>query len=347
MKLKFPSAQTVLLIITAITVLLTWVIPAGKYQTLAYSADDSTFTINGENGVTTTLPASQKVLDSLAIKTPLEKFTNGGINKPIGIPNTFYYVESEPQGIVSFIKAPIKGIISAADIIFFVLILGGAIGIMNFSGSFDAGIGSLAEILKGKEYLLIIIITTLIAVGGTTFGLAEETIAFYPILIPVFLRARYDAMVALASVYIGSSIGTMISTVNPFSVIIASNVAGINWTTGLVGRLIFLSISLLVCIWYIHRYGKKVQNDPSKSLLYAQKEEIEKHYFANTSESSTLTSPQKTALTVFALCFVVMIYGVSQLEWWFEEMTAVFLVGAVLIGIILKIKEKTFVSEFL
>lgn len=346
MKLKFPSAQTVLLIITALTVVLTWIIPAGKYQTLAYSADSDKFTITGKDAELS-LPATQKVLDSLAIKIPLEKFTKKEIKKPINIPNTFYYVESEPQGIVSFIKAPIKGIIQAADIIFFVLILGGAIGIMNFSGSFDAGIANLAQLLKGREYLLIIIITTLIAAGGTTFGLAEETIAFYPILIPVFLKARYDAMVPLASVYIGSSIGTMISTVNPFSVIIASNVAGITWTTGLWGRFIFLIMGLIVCISYIHRYGKKVQKDPSKSLLFAQKEEIEKHYFANKTISSTLTIPQKIALVVFLLCFVVMIYGVSQLEWWFEEMTAVFLVGAVIIGIILRINEKTFVSEFL
>ncbi|MEZ4854527.1 YfcC family protein [Flavobacterium sp.] len=346
MKLKFPTAQTILLLITALTVLLTWLIPSGKYETLAYNSETKTFDLKGKDK-SISLQSSQKTLDSLAIKIPLEKFTSGEIWKPINIPNTFYYVKNTPQGIVAFIKAPIKGIIQAADIIFFVLILGGAIGIMNYSGAFDAGITSLAQLLKGKEYLLIIIITTLIAIGGTTFGLAEETIAFYPILIPVFLKARYDAMVALASVYVGSSIGTMISTVNPFSVIIASNVAGINWTTGLTSRLIFLIICTTICIVYIMWYGKRVQKNPEKSLLFAQKEEIEQHYFANKTENSFLTLPQKIALIVFALCFVVMIYGVSQLEWWFEEMTAVFFVGAIAIGIILKINEKSFVSEFI
>lgn len=346
MKLKFPSAQTVLLLITALTVLLTWFIPSGKYETLAYVKDSNSFEIKGKEK-TISLSAKQEVLDSLAIKIPLGKFTSEEIWKPINIPNTFYYVENKPQGIISFIKAPIKGIIQAADIIFFVLILGGAIGIMNYSGAFDAGITSLAQLLKGREYWLIIIITTLIAIGGTTFGLAEETIAFYPILIPVFIRARYDAMVALASVYIGSSIGTMISTVNPFSVIIASDVAGINWTTGFWARLAFLCIATLACIIYIIRYGKKVQNNPSKSIIFNQKEEIEQHFFGNKKESTTLTSTQKTALFVFSMCFAIMIYGVSQLEWWFEEMTAVFLVGGILIGFILKIKERTFVSEFI
>lgn len=346
MKIKFPTAQTILLIITAITVLLTWIIPSGKYETLAYTSDSNQFILKGKE-TSINLKATQHTLDSLAIKIPLEKFTKGEIWKPINIPNTFYYLESEPQGIVSFLKAPVKGIIQAADIIFFVLVLGGAIGIMNFSGAFDAGISSLAKMLKGKEFLLIIIITILIALGGTTFGLAEETIAFYPILIPVFLRARYDAMVALASVYIGSSIGTMISTVNPFSTIIASNVAGINWTTGLTARIIFLIIGTLVCIAYIIWYGKKVQQNPSKSIIYTQKEAIEKHYFANKTISETLNLPQRFALIIFLLCFVVMIYGVSQLEWWFEEMTAVFLTGAIIIGLLLRIKEQQFVTEFI
>lgn len=345
-KINFPTAQTILLLITAITVILTWLIPSGKYETLSYNKEQNNFSLITK-AQTSTLEASQLVLDSLNIKIPLEKFTKGDIWKPINVPNTFHYIDNEPQGITAFLKAPIKGIIQAADIIFFVLVLGGMIGIMNFSGTFDAGVTSLAQLLIGKEYLLIIIITLLIALGGTTFGLAEETIAFYPILIPVFLRARYDAMVALASVYLGSSIGTMISTVNPFSTIIASNVAGINWTTGLTFRIIALFIGTLVCILYILWYGKKVQKDPSKSILFEQKEEIEQLYFSKRTATTTLSNAQKIALFLFLMCFIIMIYGVSQLEWWFEEMTAVFLAGSVLIGLILKIKEKQFVSEFI
>src|SRR5690606_10592138 len=149
--------------------------------------------------------------------------------------------------------------------IFLVLFIGGLIGLMNLTGAFDAGISWLAIALKGKEYILIIVVTVLIAIGGTTFGLAEETIAFYPILIPVFLAAKYDAMVALASIYIGSCIGTMISTVNPFATIIASDAAGINWTTGMNGRVVMLLVGTLICVLYIMRYAKRVKNDPSKS----------------------------------------------------------------------------------
>lgn len=345
--IKFPTPHTILLIIAGLVAILTWIIPAGKYDTLKYNKESNSF-IKTHLTETETFPATQETLESLNIKIPLDKFTKeGGITKPISIPNTYNRLESKPQGFVEFIKSPIQGITQSADIILFVLILGGMIGIMNFSGAFDAGITKLAEILKGKEYVLIIVVTVLIAIGGTTFGLAEETIAFYPILIPVFLAAGYDAIVALACVYIGSSIGTMCSTVNPFSVIIASDAAGINWTTGFSGRLLMLLGGTSICLIYIMRYAKKVQQDASKSLIYEQKKMIEDLFGSSTSTTHILTNRLRIILLVFTLCFIVMIYGVSRLNWWFEEMTVVFLVGAILIGFLSKIKEEKFVTEFI
>ncbi|MBV1923064.1 MAG: YfcC family protein [Flavobacteriaceae bacterium] len=344
-KIKFPTAQTILLIIAAMVTLLTWFVPAGKYDTLSYNKTEKTFTAaSTENSKT--LPATQATLDDLGIKIPLEKFTNGDIWKPISIPETYKKLEAKPQGVTAFLKSPIKGIIEAADIIFLVLIIGGLIGIMNSTGAFDAGISWLANALKGREYLLIIFVTFLIAIGGTTFGLAEETIAFYPILIPIFLAAKYDAMVALASIYIGSSIGTMCATTNPFSTIIASDASGINWTTGIELRLVVLVLGTLICILYILRYAKRVKADPSKSIIFDQKEEIEQMFGSSTDSNSKLTGRLRLILFIFTACFIIMIYGVSMLEWWFLEMTTVFLVGAILIGFIAKIKEYTFVDTF-
>jgi len=344
-KIKFPTAQTILLIIAGLVALLTWFIPSGKFDSLAFNKAENTFT---RTSITKTenLPATQETLDALHIKIPIAKFTNGDIWKPISIPNTYQEVEAKPQGIVAFFQSPIKGIIEAADIIFLVLFIGGLIGIMNYTGAFDAGISWLAETLKGKEFILIILVTLLIAIGGTTFGLAEETIAFYPILIPIFLAAKYDAMVALASIYVGSSIGSMCSTTNPFSAIIASDAAGINWTTGLTGRFVMLILGTLICIIYILRYAQKVKNDPSKSVIFSQKEAIEKLFGNTTNATIKLSTRLRLILFVFAMCFVVMIYGVSQLEWWFLEMTVVFFIGSILIGILGRINEYTFVDVF-
>lgn len=344
-KLKFPTAQTILLIIAVMVAVLTWIVPAGKYDTIAYSKTENLFTRTSSNQ-TTTLPATQETLESLGIKIPIEKFTGGDIWKPINIPSTYKKLPAQPQGFVELVKAPVKGIVQAADIIFLVLIIGGLIGIMNITGAFDAGIGWFAKTLKGREYLLIIIVTFFIAVGGTTFGLAEETIAFYPILIPVFLAARYDAMVALASIYLGSSVGTMCSTTNPFSVIIASDAAGINWTTGIVGRIIVFALATTICIMYILRYAQRIKKDASKSIIFDQKEEIEKMFGHTQNAAVVLNTRLRMILLIFTMCFVVMIYGVASLGWWFEEMTAVFLVGAIAIGFIGRIKEYTFVETF-
>jgi len=344
-KIKFPTAQTILFIIAGFVTLLTWIVPAGKYDTILYQKSDNTFTQNSiDNSIT--LPATKATLDGLNIKIPLEKFTNGDIWKPINVPNTYKKLEAKPQGVLAFLKSPIKGIIEAADIIFLVLIIGGLIGIMNITGAFEAGISFFAGILKGREYLLIIIVVCLIALGGTTFGLAEETIAFYPILIPVFLAAKYDAIVALASIYIGSSIGSMCSTTNPFSTIIASDAAGINWTTGIEGRLIMLILGTLICIIYILIYAKRVQKDPSKSIIFDQKEAIEKLFGNKTESNLKLNAKLKLIIFIFSMCFIIMIYGVVKLDWWFLEMTTVFLTGAILIGFIGKIKEAVFVETF-
>ncbi len=345
-KLKFPTAQTILILIAIFVTILTWLVPAGKYDSLAYNATSNTFTKTSlEENIE--LPATGETLENLNIKIPIQKFTSGDIYKPIGIPDTYKELESRPQGLAALAKSPIKGIIAAADIIFLILIIGGLIGIINLTGAFDAGISWLAKTLKGREYILIVLVTTLIAAGGTTFGLAEETMAFYPILIPVFLAAKYDGMVGLACIFLGSGIGTMCSTTNPFSTIIASDAAGINWTTGLNNRIIMLIVCLTITIVYILRYAKRVKDDPSKSLIYDQKEALEKLFGIHDEDTKTeFTNRLRLIITVFSLCFIVMIIGVSFLDWWFVEMTSTFLVGAILIGIIGKIKESVFVEAF-
>lgn len=345
-KRKFPSAQTILIVIAAFVAVLTWIIPSGKYDNLTYNKPDNTFIINSK-GKTTVIPASKKSLDQLNIKIPLENFTNGAIYKPISIPNTYEKVAANPQGFFEFIQSPIKGIIEASDVIFLVLFIGGLIGIMNLTGAFDAGILWMSSALKGREYILIILTTTLVALGGTTFGFAEETLAFIPILIPVFIAAKYDAMVGAACIFLGSSVGSMCSTTNPFSTIIASDSAGINWTTGIYGRLIMFCICTTISVIYILRYAQRVKNDATKSIIFDQKEEMEK-LFGSVSEINIIKLNYKLRIIIFIFTasFIVMVIGVSLLDWWFTEMASVFLCGALLIGFVAKIKEYDFVSAF-
>ncbi len=344
-KFQFPTAHTVLLIIAGLVALMTWVVPAGQFDRLGYDKDKNEFTQTGE-GEDKTFPGTQETLNQLGVNIPLEKFTSGDIWKPVGIPGTYHELEPKPQGFAAFLHSPLKGIMGAIDVILFVLIIGGFIGVVHFTGAFDAGVAWLAVKLKGRETILIVLITCLIAVGGTTFGLAEETIAFYPILVPVFLAAGYDAMVALAAIYIGSSMGTMASTVNPFSAIIASDSAGINWTSGINGRFFMLVTGTMICLWYIIRYAEKVRKDPSKSIIFSQKEEIESLFLSNREKEVPFTNQIRIILFLFIASFAVMIFGVSRLDWWFLEMTTVFFVGSIIIGIVAWMGEKPFVQAF-
>jgi uncharacterized ion transporter superfamily protein YfcC len=141
----------------------------------------------------------------------------------------------------------------------------------------------------------------------------------------------------------------MSSTTNPFATIIASDAAGVNWTSGLYGRVTMLVISTGICIAWIMRYAKKVKLDPTKSIIYGTSEGKELHYpiVVNTDTTTKMDSKTRLLLVLFALTFVVMIFGVSYLGWWFLEMTVLFLVAAVIIGIIQGIGEKNFIKSFI
>ena len=320
--IKFPTPYSVLMIVIIASAILTYFLPSGKYDTLEYNDLHKEFIIKSNNKEER-LPATQK-------------FEEGKIKKPISIPNTYQQGGSKQQGISEVIFAPIKGIYEAIDIILFVLILGGFIGIFNSSGTLNEGVGYLAYRLKGREGILIIMVSVLIALGGTSFGLAEETFAFYPILIPVFLSAGY----------VSSAVGTMASTINPFAVIIASDSVGVDWTTGIESRLILLIISLTVSIIYIIRYAEKVRKNPKESFVYGT--EIPSSLSSKKlQEIQYLNWKSKCLLTVFGLSFVIMIIGVSQWGWWFQEMTALFFISSIFIAILQQTSEEKFIEHFI
>ncbi len=344
-KITFPSAYTILFIVLILAAALTYVVNAGSYAKLTYDLDTGSFTQTLPDGTKKTLEGTQETLDQLGVANNITKFKDGSINKPIAIPGTYEKVEPNPQGVVDVLLAPIKGVYDSIGIILFVLIIGGVIGIVNESGSINAGIAALSRVTKGHEYLLIVFVTFLIALGGTTFGLAEETIAFYPILMPVYLAAGYDAIVCIAAIYMGSAIGSMFSTTNPFSVVIGSNAAGINFTQGISYRVIGLILGFLITTWYIVRYATRIKKNPEKSLVYEMRGQINQHFSKR--EEAELTTRRVWILSIFAISFVVMIYGVSNLGWWFEEMTALFLVSGILIGVLSGIGEKAFVNTFI
>ncbi|MFT8866821.1 MAG: YfcC family protein, partial [Liquorilactobacillus nagelii] len=251
-KLKMPGAFTILFILTIIAVASTWVIPAGSYSKLSYSKTDSSLQVKTPQGKVTKVPSTQKELDKLGVKIKISEFKSGGITQAVSIPNTYQKLKQNPAGVGEITTSMVNGTIEAVDIMVFIFVLGGLIGVVKASGAFESGLMALTKKTKGHEFLLIFLVSILMILGGTLCGIEEEAVAFYPILVPIFIAMGYDSIVCVGAIFLASSIGTAFSTINPFSVVIASNAAGINFTEGLLWRIFGCIIAGIFVISYLY-----------------------------------------------------------------------------------------------
>lgn len=349
LKRKLPSPITILMIVIVAAALATWVIPAGEYNKLSYQ-EGSGFKLSTGKG-DTTLALTQQTVDSLHIKISLEKFKSGAIRKPVSVPGTYHSMKKNGQGFLEILQAPLKGIMETIDIILFILIIGGFMNIFHESGAMVKGLTSLSYAMKGKEAWLIIILTFLFSFAGASYGMAEEALVFYPVMVPLFLAAGYDLLVPVAVIFAGTQLGSLSSFTNPFATIIASNAAGVNWSDGLYGRMLMFVLSTALTIWYLVRYANKVKKDPTASIVYrVDGPAVRSPYddiVVDKNAVPELGTRNKLLLLLFLSTFLVMIAGVVLLDWWLMEMSSLFLGAAILLGIILRMKEKVFVTQFI
>ncbi|WP_335932576.1 YfcC family protein [Fusobacterium polymorphum] len=346
---EFPTAYTVLFLILILVTVLTHVIPAGKYNRLSYQESTNEFVVETYGNGNINLEATQKNLDKLEIKIDVNKFIDGTIKKPMAIPNTYVKLDGKAQDFKELIIAPISGIAESIDIIIFVLILGGIVGIVNKTGTFNIAMKAISQKTKGKEFSLVIISFIFFAAGGTIFGFWEETIPFYAILMPLFLINNFDPLVPMATIFLGSAVGCMFSTVNPFSTIIASNAAGISFNEGLKFRFVALIIFSMISLLYIHRYIKKVKENSNNSLVIEEQEEIREKFLKDYSQETNIKFDwrKKIILFLFVFQFIIMIWGVSSLGWWFQEAAAMFFGVAIVIMLLSGLSEKEAVNGFI
>jgi uncharacterized ion transporter superfamily protein YfcC len=331
-KFKFPTAFTILILITVVVAILTFVIPAGQYT-----------------------------------------YENG---QPV--PGTYHAVDSNPQRLRDAIAAPINGmygiqdstgniniynsgdLYGAIDVALFILLIGGFLGVTMKTGAIDAGIGSVVKSLGTRGKVLITVLMIIFAAGGTFYGMAEESLAFYPLIIAAMIALGYDALSAVALIMLGAGIGTIGSTVNPFATGIATGIAGIPLMEGVIYRIIILVVGVIIGVWYVLRYAGKVQKDPSQSRVADMKEENEKHFLGNSQASgpAELTSRRKLILALFLFSFVGMIVsvipwsdlGITRIAtrwWWFGEMSAWFMLMGIVIGFVGGLGEEGTVNAFI
>ena len=328
-----PSAYTILFLLIVIVALLTWIIPAGAYDTDP----------NGQP-----LPGTYHQVDPNPQRIIIDS-----LMAPI---NGLYGIEAEDGSISVWNSGELFG---AIDVALFILVIGGFLGVTMKTGAIEGGIARIVLRLRGRESLMIPILMIVFAIGGTTFGMAEESLAFYALIITVMIAAGYDSLVAASMILLGCGIGVLGSTINPFATGIASGFAGVSIEEGIVGRLVILIVGTAIGIVFVMRYAARVKADAAASLVADQRAENEAQFRTDASGAeggAALTGGQKAALVLFILAFAVMIYGVIPWEdlgiglptlwWWFPEMTASFLLFAILIGLVSRMSEGDFTSTF-
>ena len=317
-KFKFPTAFTILFVLIAIVALLTWIVPAGQY----------------------------------------DRALNEALGSEAPVPGTYHAVDPNPQGPLDVLLAPIAGMYdpeilgssssAAIDVAFFVLVIGGFLMVVTRTGAIDSGIGWLLRSLSGREIVLIPILMIAFAFGGTSYGMAEETLAFYALIIPVFIRAGYDAVTGVAVIMLGAGIGTLGSTFNAFATVVASEGAGIPFTDGIVLRFIILGLCLATGILFVMRYARRVQANPSLSVVSDMHEDNRTHFLKGSETGDTfpeMTRVRSIILILFGLTFAVMIYGVVARGWWMAEMSALFLLMSIVIWLVGRADESSRMDE--
>ncbi|WP_367989498.1 YfcC family protein [Vibrio sp. NTOU-M3] len=312
-KLKFPSAYTILMLLTVLMAILTWAIPAGQYQ--------------------------------------ME--TNETLGRMVPVVGTYHTVDANPQGLIDILMAPIQGFYDpisytarAVDVALFVLVIGGFLAVVTHTGAIDAGIAGTMKRLTGREKWMIPILMGLFALGGTVYGMAEETIPFYALLIPVMIAAGYDSIVGVAIIMIGAGIGCLGSTINPFATVIASNAAEINFMEGFALRATILVLGWIACVAYVMRYAEKVKRNPELSIVAHQRESNINHFLHGKQQTPEFTATRKAVLAIFGITFVIMMWGVSIAGWWMAELSALFIGSSIVVGIVARMSEAEITDSF-
>lgn len=289
---------------------------------------------------------------------------------------TYFIPGVKKATLADFVMAPITGLQDSIDIAIFVLLIGGFLGVTTKTGALDAGIGNVVSKLKGKELILIPVLMFLFSLGGTSFGMAEETIAFTALVTTTMIIAGFDPLVSVASIILGAGCGVLGSTVNPFLVSVSIGaLKGVNIVANqviVIGTNVALWLSsLLISIFFVMRYAKKVHADKSQTLLSESEIRQANEAFIGNKEGQEevieFTRKRKVVLSLFAFTFIVMVAGIIPWEefgvnifantafltgaplgsWWFSELGMWFVIMAVIIGLVYRMKEVEIVNAFL
>ncbi|MEW8973045.1 MAG: TIGR00366 family protein [Tissierellaceae bacterium] len=273
------------------------------------------------------------------------RINDEAVDRIVVDPESFHYVDQNPIGIFELIQSIPKGMAAASEIIFFLFIIGGAFQIINVTGSIEAGIGKVAKRLYGKEKLMIPIFMSIFAFGGSTFGMSEEVIIFVPIGVALSRALGFDAITGTAMIALGAACGFNSGFMNPFTVGVAQQIAELPMFSGVLMRVIIFVVLLVITTIYISRYATKVKNDPKSSIVY-DLEQREKDKKIDLNNMVKMTTRHSAILLSVLIGFIIIMYGVFELDWYILEIGSVFLAMGLVSGVIGGLKPSRIAEEF-
>jgi len=226
-----------------------------------------------------------------------------------------------PVGLLGFLSAIPRGMESAADIIFFIFIIGGVFGILQATGTISAGLHALLDRYRHSGPVLTVILMTAVGIGGSTLGMGEEFIPLVPVFLIVSKELGYDRIYGLAIVMLAADMGFASATTNPFTVQIAQGIAGVPLGSGLGLRIIFFAVCMLLTIGFTLRYGARIKKDPTKSIMAGDPFELPEYGH----EKEALRPAHVWIVITSAIIFAFIIFAVQRMGWWLAEMGGGFL----------------------
>lgn len=314
---KVPHVYAIIFALMVIFAVLTWIVPSGSYQRQEVNGREVT--------VAGTYEQSEK--------TYIDEETGDEVDLR--------------QGVFDVLQAPTRGIQEAIEVVAFILIVGGSFQVITKTGAITSGMGRVVRRFKNKDILIIPIAMVLFALGGTSFGMAEETLPFFAIFMPIMMAMGFDSMTAFMVVFVGARTGYIASTINPFNVLIAQGILGIQSNPQLWLRMIAWVVLTAVAITWVVLYARRVKKNPESSITF--EDDIAKKVEFAADESALdaeFTGRQKGVLAVFIAGMCLIIWGLVTQGWYMNEISAVFLAMGLLAGVIAGFSQDVIAQEF-
>lgn len=314
---KVPHVYAIIFALMVIFAVLTWIVPSGSYQRQEVNSREVT--------VAGTYEQSEK--------TYIDEETGDEVDLR--------------QGVFDVLQAPTRGIQEAIEVVAFILIVGGSFQVITKTGAITSGMGRVVRRFKNKDILIIPIAMVLFALGGTSFGMAEETLPFFAIFMPIMMAMGFDSMTAFMVVFVGARTGYIASTINPFNVLIAQGILGIQGNPQLWLRMIAWVVLTAVAITWVVLYARRVKKNPESSITFEDDTAKKVEFAADESAlDAEFTGRQKGVLAVFIAGMCLIIWGLVTQGWYMNEISAVFLAMGLLAGVIAGFSQDVIAQEF-